>query len=290
MEDVLVIKELTKYYGKVKGIENLSLKLKKGEVFGLIGPNGSGKSTTIRLIMNLLNKDKGEVYIFDEINKKNNINIKKRIGYLPSEIHLYDDMKVKNILDYHMSFYKEDLSERRKYLVEKLSLDENKKIEDLSLGNLKKVGIVLAFMHNPDIIILDEPTSGLDPIIQQVFYHLILEEKLKGKTILYSTHVLQEISRVCDRVGIIKDGELLKVELVSDLYKKNLTNVTIYSKQIDKIIEHLNIEDYVRVGQAIKFKNTIHPDDLIKGLSAYRVEQLLIEEASLEDILLHYYR
>ncbi len=290
MDDILVIKGLTKYYGKVKGIENLSLNLKKGEVFGLIGPNGSGKSTTIRLIMNLLNKDKGDIYIFDQINKKNNIDIKKKIGYLPSEIHLYDDMKVKDIFDYHMSFYEEDLKERRKELVERLSLDENKKIEDLSLGNLKKVGIVLAFMHNPDLIILDEPTSGLDPIIQQVFYQILLEEKLKGKTILYSTHVLQEISRVCDRVGVIKDGELLKVELVSELYKKNLTHVTIQSKQIDKIIKHLNLSDFVRVGQAIKFKNTMHPDDLVKGLSTYRIEQLLVEEASLEDILLHYYR
>lgn len=290
MDDILVIEGLTKYYGKVKGIENLSLNLKKGEVFGLIGPNGSGKSTTIRLIMNLLNKDKGDIYIFNQLNKKNNVDIKKKIGYLPSEIHLYDDLKVKDIFDYHMTFYKEDLNARRQELVEKLSLDENKKIEDLSLGNLKKVGIVLAFMHNPDLIILDEPTSGLDPIIQQVFYQILLEEKLKGKTILYSTHILQEISRVCDRVGVIKDGELLKVELVSELYKKNLTHVTIQSKQIDKIIKHLNLEDYARVGQAIKFKNTMHPDDLVKGLSTYRIEQLLIEEASLEDILLHYYR
>ena len=290
MEDVLIIKGLTKYYGKVKGVEDFSLNLKKGEVFGLIGPNGSGKSTTIRLIMNLLNKDKGEIYLFNELNKKGRLDIKKRIGYLPSEIHLYDDMKVKDVFDYHESFYNDDLKERRQYLVDRLSIDENKKIEDLSLGNLKKVGIVLAFMHNPDIIILDEPTSGLDPIIQQVFYQLILEEKLKGKTILYSTHILQEISRVCDRVGIIKGGELLKVELVGELYKKNLTHVTISSKQIDKIISYLGIDDYVRVGQAIKFKNTIHPDDLIKSLSLYRIEDLLIEEASLEDILLHYYR
>ncbi len=290
MEEVLVIKNLTKYYGKIKGIENLSLSLKKGEVFGLIGPNGSGKSTTIRLIMNLINKDKGEVFVYGEQFKKNRVDIKKKIGYLPSEIHLYDDMKVKDILNYHMSFYEEDLTLRRKELCERLELDESKKIEDLSLGNLKKVGIVLAFMHNPDIIILDEPTSGLDPIIQQVFYQIILEEKLKGKTILYSTHVLQEISRVCDRVGIVRKGELLKVEMVMDLYKKSLNHVTIQSKMIDKIIKHLDIKDYVRVGQAIKFKNTMHADDLIKGLSTYRVEQLLIEEASLEDILLHYYR
>ncbi len=288
MEDVLIIKNLTKYYGKVKGIENLSMTLRKGEVFGLIGPNGSGKSTTIRLIMNLINKNQGEI-IFQGVPIKKE-NIKEKISYLPSEIHLYDDMKVKQLFDFHMSFFKEDLRERRKDLVTRLDIDESKKIEDLSLGNLKKVGIVLALVHNPDLIILDEPTSGLDPIVQQVFYQLILEEKLKGKTILYSTHILSEIARVCDRVGIIKDGELLNVELVSDLYKKRLNNVTLQSKHIDRIIQYFNIEEYKRVGNAIQFKNTLSSDELVKGLSSYKIEQLLIEEASLEDILLHYYR
>lgn len=288
MDTALIIRDLTKYYGKVKGIENLSLDLKKGEVFGLIGPNGSGKSTTIRCIMNLIKRKSGDILFEDS--PINNSMIKEKIGYLPSEIHLYEDMIVRQVIDFHLSFFGEDFSNRRKDLVSKLNIDENKKIEDLSLGNLKKVGIVLAFVHDPDLIILDEPTSGLDPIIQQVFFQMILEEKLKGKTILYSTHILSEIERVCDRVGIVKDGELLDIELVSDLYKKHLTYVTIQSKYIENIIQYFNIEDYKRVGQAIKFTNRLSSDELIRGLSGYKIDQLLIEEASLEDILLHYYR
>ena len=135
---------------------------------------------------------------------RNDIEINRQIGYLPSEINLYDDLTVKEMLDFHESFFKKNISSRRKELLERLKLDETKKIEELSLGNLKKIGIVLAFMHEPKLLILDEPTSGLDPIMQQEFYALLLEEKQKGTTIFYSTHVLSEISKTCDRVGIIK--------------------------------------------------------------------------------------
>ena len=209
---IIEIKNLTKYYGQVKGIENLSLKLEEGEIFGFIGPNGAGKSTTIRCVMNLINKTNGEVLIENKEFNKDNIYIKENIGYLPSEVYLYDDLTVSQMLDYHESFYKRDISKRRKELVKLLELDESKKIEDLSLGNLKKLGIILALMHEPKILILDEPTSGLDPIMQNVFYDLLKEEKKKGTTIIYSTHILSEVSKICDRVGIIKDGELIKVE------------------------------------------------------------------------------
>ena len=195
MNKIIEIKNLTKYYGKTLGIKNLSLSLEEGEVFGFIGPNGAGKSTTIRSIMNLINKTEGEVYINGEEFTKDKTHLKKIIGYLPSEIHLYEDLTVKEMLDYHESFYKENIHKRRKELVKRLQLDESKKIEDLSLGNTKKVGIVLAFMHNPKILILDEPTSGLDPIMQQIFYELLKEEQEKGTTILYSTHILSEISK-----------------------------------------------------------------------------------------------
>ncbi len=176
---MLEIQNLTKYYGKVKGIENLSLKLEEGEVFGFIGPNGAGKSTTIRSIMNLINKTEGKVFIENEEFNKDDVNIKKKIGYLPSEVNLYEDLTVKQMLDYHESFYKEDISAKRRELVKLLELDEQKKVEDLSLGNTKKLGIVLAFMHSPKLLILDEPTSGLDPIMQQVFYDLLQKEKKK---------------------------------------------------------------------------------------------------------------
>lgn len=164
-KNIIEIQNLTKYYGKIKGIENLSLKLEEGEIFGFIGPNGAGKSTTIRSIMNLINKTSGKVLIENKEFNKDDIEIKEKIGYLPSEIYLYDDLTVKEMLDYHESFYKKDIHKRRVELVKRLELDEKKKIEDLSLGNLKKLGIILALAHEPKILILDEPTSGLDPIM-----------------------------------------------------------------------------------------------------------------------------
>ena len=290
MNKIIEIKNLTKYYGKILGIKNLSLSLEEGEVFGFIGPNGAGKSTTIRSIMNLINKTEGEVYINGEEFTKDKIELKKIIGYLPSEIHLYEDLTVKEILDYHESFYKENIHKRRKDLVKRLQLDESKKIEDLSLGNTKKVGIVLAFMHNPKILILDEPTSGLDPIMQQIFYELLKEEQQKGTTILYSTHILSEISKICTRVGIIKDGKLLKIETIEELQNKNLTIVTLTSKDIDKITKELKVEVELKENYTIKFKNNIEIDKLIKILGKYNIDKLLIEEATLEDIFLHYYK
>ena len=289
-KNILEIRNLTKYYGKVLGVKNLSLNLYEGEVFGFIGPNGAGKSTTIRSIMNLINKTEGNIYFNGKIFDKDNIELKKLIGYLPSEIHLYEDLTVKEMLDYHEEFYKKDIYKKRCELVEKLQLDETKKIEDLSLGNTKKLGIVLAFMHEPKLLILDEPTSGLDPIMQQTFFEILQSEKEKGTTIFYSTHILSEISKICDRVGIIKDGTLLKVETIEELQNKNLTYVTIESKEIDKIIKDLEIKDIERNNNVIKFKNNLSPNILIKKLSNYKIDKILIEEATIEDVLLHYYK
>ncbi len=286
---VIEIKNLTKYYGKIKGVENLNLDLLEGEVFGFIGPNGAGKSTTIRAIMNSINKTNGKVIINGNEFDKNNLKIKENIGYLPSEINLYDDLTVKEILDYHEGFYKKNISKRRKELLEKLNLDERKKIEDLSLGNLKKLGIILAFVHEPKILILDEPTSGLDPIMQNVFYDLLKEEKKKGTTILYSTHVLTEVSKICDRVGIIRNGNMIKIDKIENITKNNLVYVTITSNDVNEIIDDLKIETIYKNGNTIKFKNNILHDKLIKKLAKYKIEKILIEEPTLEDIFIHYY-
>ena len=289
-KNILEIQNLTKYYGKVKGVENLSLKLEEGEIFGFIGPNGAGKSTTIRSIMNLINKTSGKVLIENEEFNKDNIKLKEKIGYLPSEIYLYDDLTVKEMLDYHERFYKKNIHNRRIELVKRLELDEKKKIEDLSLGNLKKLGIILAFMHEPKLLILDEPTSGLDPIMQNVFYDLLKEEKEKGNTVFYSTHILNEVSKICDRVGIIKEGKLIKVERIEDLFKKSLTIVTITSEQLKEIKEDLKVNVILEEGNTIKFGNNLLPDELIKKVSKYRIDKILIEEATIEDMFLHYYQ
>jgi len=286
---IIDIQDLTKYYGKIRGIEHLSLQLEEGEVFGFIGPNGAGKSTTIRSVMNLINKTSGKVFIENEEFNKDDIQIKAKIGYLPSEIHLYEDFTVSEMLDYHEKFYRQDITARRKQLVKRLDLDEHKKIEDLSLGNLKKLGIVLAFMHEPKIMILDEPTGGLDPIMQNVFYELLKEEKQKGTTILYSTHILNEVSKICDRVGIIKDGHLIKVENIDALAKKNLGLVTVRSKEAKQIIQELNVELIDQDEDMIKFRNNLSCDELIKRLANYTIDKILIEDMNLEELFYHYY-
>lgn len=286
---MLKVEELTKYYGEILGVKNLSLELKKGEVFGFIGPNGAGKSTTIRAIMNLINKNVGKVYIDGEEFTKSNYELKQKIGYLPSEVHLYEDMTVKQLFDFHASFYKKNTVKRRRELVKILNINEKVKISKLSLGNKKKIAIVLALMHEPELLILDEPTSGLDPVVQHTFYTIIADLKKRGTTILYSSHILPEIERLCDRVGIIKDGVLINVEKIRALKNKNLSYVSVYSKSIIDISKDLDLYEYMVDGNMLRFKVTGDYDHLIKVISKYKIDKILIEEANLEELFLHYY-
>ena len=240
--------------------------------------------------MGLIKKTSGEVFLNGKELDINDVLMKKEIGYLPSEINLYDDLTVKEILDYHESFYDKNVNKRRKELVKLFHLDESKKIEDLSLGNSKKLGIVLALMHSPKILILDEATSGLDPIMQNTFFDLLLEEKKNGTTILYSTHVLSEISKICDRVGFIKEGKIIKEDSVSNLEKENITYLTISSSEIFKIKKELDLKIILEKENKIKFINNLSPDILIKKLSKYKIDKLLIEEISIEDLFIEYYK
>ncbi len=288
--NILELKHLKKYYGDIRGIEDVSLKLEKGVIYGFIGPNGAGKSTTIRTIMGLINKNGGAILFDGKKLDSDDINAKKRIGYLPSEINLYDDMTVKQLFKYHESFYNKDISKRKKELVKLLKIDENKKIEDVSLGNLKKVGIVLALMHEPEILILDEPTSGLDPIMQGVFHDILMEEKKKGTTILYSSHVLSEVSSICDKIGFIKDGKIIKEDLIENINKNDYVYLTISSKDINKIKKDLKLKIKEDNGNTIKFICDIETNELINKLSKYNIDKLLIENISLEDLFEEYYK
>lgn len=289
-EKILEVIKLKKYYGNTRGVENVSFCLKKGEAYGFIGPNGAGKSTTIKTIMNLINLTSGKIIINGKENAKDNLELKRMVGYLPSEIYLYSDLTVKEMLDFHESFYDKSLTKRRNRLVKLLKLDESKKIEDLSLGNLKKLGIVLALVHEPEILILDEPTSGLDPIMQKVFYDLLIEEKKKGTTILYSTHVLSEVSKICDRIGIIKDGKIIKEETVDNIEKNSMTYLTIESEDISKIKKELKLKVISKHSNTIKFLNNIKPNELINKISNYSISKLLIEDVSIEDLFMEYYK
>lgn len=289
MEKTIEVINLKKYYGKIRGVEDISFSLDKGEVFGFIGPNGAGKSTTIRSIMNLINKTSGKVLINGKEYSSDDIEFKKIIGYLPSEVFLYDDLTVKAMLDYNERFHKVNTHERRARLVEMLELDETKRIEDLSLGNKKKVGVVLALAHDPEIIILDEPTSGLDPIMQQTFYRIIQEEKEKGKTIIYSTHILGEVAKICDKVGVVRDGRLINIDTVKNFTQNSFSLVTIVSPDGEVIAEELSADIISKEEATIRFKTTRSADELIKIMAKYRIEKILIEEPTIEEMFMHYY-
>lgn len=291
MKQMLQIRDLTKFYGKDRGIQNINLEIEKGIVYGFIGPNGAGKSTTIKCIMNMIKKNSGELYIDNNlVNDKNN-NIKREIGYLPSEIHLYEDLTVRKMFEYSESFYKKDCSNKIKELVEKLEIDVNKKIDELSLGNLKKVGIVLTLMHDPQFIIMDEATSGLDPLMQEVFYKIIEDEKLKGKTIFFSSHILSEVKRICDKVAIIKEGKIIKIEDISNLVNSNFIKVRITSEECKKIIEELKLKNVdLKKGNEIEFIYQEDINKLISVLSKYKILKLVLEDIDIEDIFMHYYK
>ena len=290
MNYILELKNLKKYYGKIVGIEDVSLSLKKGEIYGFIGPNGAGKSTTIRALLGLINKTSGEILFKGENLNPNDVSIKEKIGYLPSEINLYSDMTVKEILDYHETFYNKNIKNRRKELVKLLKIKEDIKIEELSLGNLKKIGIVLALMHGPELLILDEPTSGLDPIMQNVLHSILVEERKKGTTILYSSHILSEVSSLCDRIGFIKDGRIIKEDSIENILKNSYTYLTIASTDILKIKNELKLDIKSENGCEVTFLNNMDINILLNILSKYKVDKLLIENVSLEDLFSKYYR
>jgi ABC-2 type transport system ATP-binding protein len=272
------------------GVEDVTLTLRSGEIYGFIGPNGAGKSTTIRTIMGLINKTEGKIFFNGEELNIDNPKVKAEIGYLPSEVNLYGNMLVKELLDYHESFYKKDTHKKRTKLVKLLKIDETKRVEDLSLGNLKKIGIVLALMHSPKLLILDEPTSGLDPIMQKVFHDILKTEKELGTTILYSSHVLSEVSNLCDRIGFIKDGVIIKEDELVNIKNNNYTYLKIKSNELNEIKKELNLKVKEESETDVVFFNDLDANTLLKKLSKYDIEKLLIEEVSLEDLFDKYYR
>ncbi|MDP4093147.1 MAG: ABC transporter ATP-binding protein [Bacillota bacterium] len=289
--DVIEIKNLTKNYGKSRGIIDVSFNVEEGEIFGFIGPNGAGKSTTIRTLLSLISPSSGSAKIFGKDCREFGPEIKKEIGYLPSEVFYYDKMKVIDLLNYSASFYKKDCSKRIKELAEIMDLDLKKRIDDLSFGNKKKVGIVQGLLHDPKLIILDEPTSGLDPLMQQKFFDLLREENIKGTTILFSSHILSEVQKMCSRVAIIKEGRIIKLEKMSTLkdnnYKKFKIEIdTSIDKNYFKIkgVNNLSVKDNVIT---FLFKGNIN--EIMKKISSVDIANLYIEEPDLEEIFMHYY-
>ena len=229
-EYAIVLNQLTKHYGKHRGISNLNLTVNQGEFFGFIGPNGAGKSTTIRTLMGLIHPSGGNASIFGlDCQTKASV-IARDVGYLPSENSYYENMKVRDLLQYTADLYGMDCETKMYELSERLNLDLTRKIADLSLGNKKKVGIVSAIMTSPKLLIMDEPTSGLDPLIQQAFYDILKEENSRGTTIFFSSHVLSEVQKLCDRVAILKEGKLVGIQSIKELRESGYKKVSLTAK------------------------------------------------------------
>lgn len=288
--NVIEINNLTKHYGRSRGITDVNLNVEQGEVFGFIGPNGAGKSTTIRTLLGLIQPSSGTAAVFGK-SCAEHPEVRKELGYLPSEVFYYSGMKVIDLLKYSASFYKKDCTKRMKELAEIMDLDLKKRIDDLSFGNKKKVGIVQGLLHEPKLIILDEPTSGLDPLMQQKFFELIAGENQKGATVFFSSHILSEVQKMCTRVAFIKEGKIIKLEKMSTLQENSYKKISLETRGAIGEgafnlggISNLAIKDNTA---NFIFKGNINA--MLSKIAEFELSNLSIEEPDLEEIFMHYY-
>lgn len=287
--------KLTKYYGKNRGIKDLSLEVEEGEFFGFIGPNGAGKSTTIRTMLGLISANSGSGEILGMDISRESTRLLADVGYLASETNFYDRMKVKDVIKLSADLRGVDTSKEAESLVERLSLDVNKRISELSLGNRKKVGIVCALAHKPKLCILDEPTSGLDPLMQKEFFKILQERNKEGATIFLSSHILSEVQEYCKRAAIIKDGSLVAIGDINKLSNTSAKSIRING--IDSLPESL-----LTGARNVSKKNATSDEDkqvtflyggeintLIRELAKLSITDIAINEPDLEEVFMHYY-
>ncbi len=288
--NVIEIKNLTKNYMKSRGVVDVNLNVEEGEVFGFIGPNGAGKSTTIRTLLGLIYPTSGSATIFGK-SCIEHPDIRKELGYLPSEVFYYDNMKVIDLLKYSASFYKKDCTKRIHELAEIMDLDLKKKIDDLSFGNKKKVGIVQGLLHEPKLIILDEPTSGLDPLMQQKFFDLIAMENKKGATVFFSSHILSEVQKMCSRVAFIKEGKIIKTEKMSTLQENSYKRFMLEGKNgVEKEKFNINgVSNFTIKDNTASFIFKGNINTIMKRIGEIELRNISIEEPDLEEIFMHYY-
>jgi ABC-2 type transport system ATP-binding protein len=290
---IIDIRDLTKNYGKDRGIEHVNLEVEEGDVFGFIGPNGAGKSTTIRVLLNLIFPTGGRAKIMGMDVVRDSKKIKLCTGYVPSDANPYLSMNADEFLGYCLGFYRTgNGADRIAELSELFELDRKRKISDLSMGNRKKVSIIQSLLHSPRLLILDEATMGLDPLMQAKFFELLRSENRKGMTIFFSSHTLSEVQLLCKRVAIIKEGRIIKVEDIETLRKRQLKKIHIeFTGQTENEITGLQgIEDTpVITGRTVQFMYSGDINDLVLKLRDRKIADLTIEEPSLEEIFMHYY-
>ena len=288
--NAIEIKNLTKVYGKNRGIQDINISVKEGEIYGFIGPNGAGKSTTIKTLLNFIYPTSGEALIFGMDSVKESEKIKEYVGYVPSEVRYYDDVKVKDIIKYAQSFYPKSNKEYVDRICNELELDMNKKMGELSLGNKKKVAIAQSLINNPKLLILDEPTNGLDPLMQKKLFNILIEEKEKGNTVFLSSHNLVEVQNLCDRVCVIKEGKIVDIIEIEKSKTELKLKVTLSSSDItDDIVLNLSDKILDKNGKLYTFIYSKNIDSLVKELANYKIDELLIEKENLEDAFLNYY-
>ncbi len=271
-EYAICIENMTKNYGKNRGVTNLNLQVEKGDIFGFLGPNGAGKSTTIRSLLGLIHFEEGKASILGMDVREQRIGLLKEVGYMPSEAMFYPSMKVKDVLRFAADMRKQDCKEESRKLCERLKVDMEKRIEELSLGNRKKVSIVCAMQHTPKLFIFDEPTSGLDPLMQAEFFKLIMEYNKQGATCFLSSHVLSEIKKYCHHAAIIKEGKLICSDTVENLTRTNTKRVHVVKDGVE--------EDFVYKGNL---------NELFAGFAGHEISDIAIEEPELDEIFMHYY-
>jgi ABC-2 type transport system ATP-binding protein len=292
--NIIEIDHLSKYYGKSKGIDDISLEVKEGEIFGFIGPNGAGKSTTIRILLNLIFPTSGTARIMGMDVVKDSSRIRRSVGFVPSEANLYDRMDIRGFLRYCAGLHQvKNADSRINELAEFFELDPDRKMTDLSTGNRKKVSIIQSLIHKPSLLILDEPTTGLDPLIKSKLFERLHHENTEGATIFFSSHVLSEVQAFCRTVAIVKDGRIVNTEDIHSLRKKQLKKVTVdFGVKTDIDSLHLDGIESVECGKGNELSFMISGDInlLIQKLSGMKVENLNIEEPPLDEIFLHYYQ
>ncbi|MDD6050810.1 MAG: ABC transporter ATP-binding protein [Clostridiales bacterium] len=285
--EIIKTSRLTKYYGKARGIIDLNLTVNQGEFFGFIGPNGAGKSTTIRTLLGLITPTSGSALVFGKDVTREKNAILRRCGYLPSEAMFYSGMRVKDVLTLSADMRRQNCAAEAKRLCERLQLDVSRKVEELSFGNRKKVGIVCALQHQPELLVLDEPTSGLDPLMQKEFFDILWERNQQGATILLSSHVLSEIQRNCTRAAIIRDGRIIACSSVEELAKTRARRVTVHGTA--DLTSLPGVRDRVEAEHSVSFLYSGDISSLLRALASGQVDDLTVTEPELEEVFLHYY-
>lgn len=289
--DAIRTEGLTKYYGSsgslTRGIEQLNLRVEQGEFFGYIGPNGAGKSTTIRTLLGLILPSSGEAQVLGMDIRTEREKILARTGYLPSEAMLYPGMRVRDVLKLSADLRKKDCRKEAAVLCERLQLDVSRKVDELSFGNRKKVAIVCALQHEPELLILDEPTGGLDPLMQREFFEILREQNRKGTTVFLSSHILSEVQRNCTRAAIIREGRIIACDSVEALSRTNAKRVSIHGRMNLGALD--GVKDLRETQEGCSFLYSGKIKALLAALADGEIRDLSISEPDLEEIFLHYY-